>query len=290
MTLELPQAMLDAGYAVDGEAIVWKGTVKGKSVTVPVERAAAAINKGIAFESNQAALKAREETLAADEVGFREYQQLRDAIGRNPDLAKAIAAAIQDPSRVLQGAPAPKGNQQGSQADADGDGSAFDDPAPKATDDAVSRRLDALAAENQSIKTELEQTKQERQLAELKQKIALETEQYPWLVGKRADRAVADALRAIELGSREPVGVLVAQSAQDIKDLLEAEQAGDLARSESRQSLRTQHPGAGRPQATPPKTYKPGEAKKALEDGSILKEALKAAQAYGFNVNPQQTE
>lgn len=239
----------------------------GKEHEVPLPKAIDLAQKGLDYEIRLTELKAKEDALAQDGKRYEDYKRLRQHLESNPQVAKAVAMALDQPEAVLQ-----RANQRKAEP-ADADDESTETPAPQPNQD-----LTQLQRELAEVRQQLANRESREQTQAVEQRIKKEIADYPWLTGKQADLAYRQAVAYLRDNPRDSLESAVSIVASDFKEAMEERQKASLDKSRSREPFRTEPPSRGTPVATTP----PKMDKNSFNNGALHKAALDAARGFGL--------
>jgi hypothetical protein len=239
----------------------------GKEHEVPLPKAIDLAQKGLDYEIRMSELKTKEEALAQDGKRYEDYKRLRQHLESNPQVAKAVAMALDQPDAVLQ-----RATQRKAEPQADDDEVA-EAPAPQ-----PSLELNQLQRELAEVRGKLAERDSREQSQAVEQRIKKEIADYPWLTGKQADLAYRQAVAFLRDNPRDSLESAVSVVASEFKEAMEERQKDSLAKSRSRESFRTESPSRGSPVATTP----PKMDKGSFNNGKLHQAAMDAARQFGL--------
>ncbi len=227
----------------------------GQEHKVPLSKAVELAQKGLDYEKKMAEIKSQRELLESEKAAYEEYKRFQEYLRSNPTVQEAVKRALADPDSVLNT----------SRDDLDDD-----------TDGMSASALEELRREIREAKMKLGEFEAKERASEISDNIRSEISGYPWLTGKRADLAFRQVFAVLRESPETPVAAAVLQVAQEIRDAMTAEQKDALDNSNKNRNYKSEPPGSGLPHITPPPSYKKGEGRKELMDGTISERILKS--------------
>lgn len=192
----------------------------GKTIKIPVQRAAELAQRALTADAFEADLRQRDSKLRSDEAGYAEFQRLRDTLRGDPKARQAFELAISNPDAVLNGRGGrgePAGEHEGGGAPA---------PAEQPSQEVVS--------ELQGIKAVLHGMQAEKNAQALDAQLKAELGAYPWLQGKAVDAARREAMMTLATNPKLSVSAVAASAANSVREVLEesAQRTVTAAKSE----------------------------------------------------------
>lgn len=241
----------------------------GKEQEVPLPKAIDLAQKGMDYEIRMGELKAKEEALAQDGKRYEDYKRLRAHLESNPNVAKAVAMALDQPDNVLRKAT----RQSETRATEVDDDEPTEVAAPQATEE-----LKAVQRELAEVRAHLKAQRDQEVISGIDTRIKTEIADYPWLSGKQADLARRQVKAHLLEHPNDSVESAASIVASEFKDAMEEKQKASLDKSRSRESFRTEPPHRGSPVTTPPAKMD----KTSWNSGKLHTAALDAARQFGL--------
>lgn len=239
----------------------------GKEHEVPAAKAVDLAQKGLDYEIRMTELKAKEDALTQDGKRYEDYKRLRQHLESNPQVAKAVAMALDQPDAVLNRATRKSEPQ------------AEDDEEPAETKhQQPNEELSRLQRELAEVRQTLTNQQERDSRSQVENRIKKEIADYPWLTGKQADLAYRQAVAYLRDRPNDSLESAVSIVASEFKEAMEERQAMSLKKSRSNEAFRTEPPSRGAPVATTP----PKLDKTSFNNGKLHSAAMDAARQFGL--------
>lgn len=249
----------------------WELKRHGKTVKLPEDKVLDLAQMGFDYTEKSTALKAERERFKADATRYGEYETLRNHLDANPDVAKAVAKALEDPQSVLSPQAPPREDYTFEQGG---------DQTPPRDKEAHSE-IQALKAQVSALMKADSQRNVSESRTAANVLISSEIASYPWLIGKAKETAMARIVSEMERDSTQSPSAVTAIVATEIRELLEEDQQRRLDESKPKERFRPEPPGRGIPLPKPPEKLD----KHSLQNGKMLAAVKDAARSFGLPVD-----
>jgi hypothetical protein len=251
--------------------------VRGKTLTVPLEKALILAQQGMVQQQNAERLAVEKAAFEAKATRYAEYERFTGHLEGHPDVAKAVELAINDPQRVLN--PSPQRQKQEVDDDLYGEEKQTRD---NGADQATRNDILALRQEIAALK-EKESVRDAAESAGARSgTIDREISDYPWLKAPKM-AALAKAQIASTLAANPEAGLaqVTAEVAGQFREAFEAEQTAKVETARNKSRLRTEKPTRG----TPIPGMKKAPTKEDLAGGKLLAPLKQMARDWGYTVD-----
>lgn len=251
--------------------------VRGKTLTVPLEKALILAQQGMVQQQNAERLAAKEAAFEVKASRYAEYEKFTGHLEGHPDVAKAVELAINDPQRVLSASQSRQ--RQDGEDDLYGDDTqTSNNGADQATrNDILTLRQEIAALKEKDAGRDAADAAGARSGT-----IDREISDYPWLKAPKM-AALAKAQIASQLAANPDAGLaqVTADVAGQFREAFEAEQTAKVETARTKSRLRTEKPARG----TPIPGMKKLPTKEDLKSGALLAPLKQMARDWGYKVD-----